>query len=112
VKIHDVMKNYYKERLAVFTPAEKIKAPLLERAAAEAGERRPDRRAALVFHAVLTVILGITLWSNQGTTRSLERIDPENTRIRRVEESLRHGLSALRSAAVRTAPSPEKGENP
>jgi hypothetical protein len=109
MKIDRILKSYYRDRIEAFSPRPEIKRPLLERAQAAPGERSFALRPTLVFYFGLIAALAVMLWSNAGTIRSLERIDPENRRIRRVEQALHDGLTAVWTAAMQPASPPDKG---
>ena len=69
--------------------------------------RRSPLRQSLAFNAAVIAVLGLMLWLNSGTALSLKEIDPDNTRIRRVEQTLHNGLEAIWAAAVSGTHPPE-----
>lgn len=109
MKIDRILKSYYRDRIEAFAPRPEIKRPLLERAQSVPGRRGFDLRPSLVFYCGLIAALAVMLGSNAGTIQSLERIDPGNRQIRRVEKVLHDGLTAVWAAAMQPAPPPDKG---
>jgi hypothetical protein len=64
---------------------------------------------SLIFHLAAALLLAFVLLSNSGTTRSLQKIDPDLSKARAVEHKAKKSLEKIRAYFKPAAPSNKGG---
>jgi hypothetical protein len=67
---------------------------------------------SLIFHLAAALLLAFVLLSNSGTTRSLQRIDPDLSKAQAVEHKAKRSLEKIRAYFKPTAAPSNKGGIP
>ena len=101
------IKNYYRSRVEVqkVPPLDERLQKRIEPAGSE--KRKRTLVFDLVFHAGIIVFLVLILAVNSSTSKSLQRLDPDNQKSHVVQAKIEQGLNKIK-AYLRPNPVPVK----
>ena len=93
MKIEKIVRAYYREKLDTLKVPAEVPPALLRKAGQAEHMTRTDLRAPrLIFFLAAAAILVFLILETPDVSRSLQRLDPDNTKIQTVDREIKKGL--------------------